>query len=219
VAHAIGAPAFASAASVSLDDGVLANLSKPAERLRLPTMLKLILLIAPLGLDTFAVSASLGMRGLPERERLRVSLVMSGFEMAMPIVGLLLGHALGHLVGSSAEYVAIAVLALLGGWMLLHDEDDESDKVEQLAQGHGLVLFALGLSISLDELAIGFTIGLLHLSLWLAVVLIGAQAFLFAQLGLRLGTRLNVSLRERAEQVAGLTLLGLAVLLAVEQLT
>ena len=29
-------------------------------------------------------------------------------------------------------------------------------------------------------LAIGFTIGLLHLSVWLAIVLIGVQAFLFA---------------------------------------
>ena len=49
---------------------------------------------------------------------------------------------------------------------------------------HGLVLVALGLSISLDELAIGFTIGLLHLSLWVAIVLIGAQAFIVAQPGL-----------------------------------
>jgi putative Mn2+ efflux pump MntP len=65
----------------------------------------------------------------------------------------------------------------------------------------------------------GFTIGLLHLSLWLAVVLIGAQAFLFSQLGLRLGARLNGILRERAEQLAGIALLGLAALLAVEKLT
>lgn len=171
----------------------------------------------PLGLDTFAVSAALGMRGLPKRERLRVSLVMSSFEMAMPVVGLLLGHALGQFVGGAAEYVAIAVLALLGAWMLLHEED-ESENVGELASGRGLALLALGISISLDELAIGFTIGLLHVSLWLAVVLIGAQAFLVAQLGLRLGAKLNESLRERAEQFGGLVLLALAVLLGVEKL-
>ena len=158
------------------------------------------------------------MRGLPSRERRRVSLLMSSFEMAMPVVGLLLGHALGHLIGGAADYVAIAVLALLGAWMLLHEEVDEGERVGQLASGHGLVLLALGLSISLDELAIGFTVGLLHLSLWLAVVLIGTQAFLFAQLGLRLGGHLNETLRERAEQLAGLALLALAVLLAVEKL-
>ena len=119
---------------------------------------------------------------------------------------------------SAGNYVAIAVLALLGAWMLLHEGDDESETVDRLAAGHGLAVLALGLSISLDELAIGFTIGLLHLSLWLAIALIGIQAFVFAQLGLRLGARLNESLRERAEQAAGLALLTLAVLLAVEKI-
>ena len=87
--------------------------------------------------------------------------------MAMPIAGLLTGHALGHLVGDAADYVAIAVLAVLGAWMLLHEEEDEGERVAQLTGGHGFALLALGISISLDELAIGFTIGLLHLSLWL----------------------------------------------------
>ena len=180
-------------------------------------MLKLILFVLPLGLDTFAVSAALGMRGLPSRERLRVSVLMSSFEMAMPVVGLLVGRALGHLIGDAADYVAIGLLALLGAWMLLHEEEGEN--AARLAGGHGLALLALGISISLDELAIGFTIGLLHFSLWVAVILIGAQAFLFAQIGLRLGSRLKETLRERAEQLAGLALLGLAVLLGVEKLT
>jgi len=179
---------------------------------------KLILFVLPLGLDTLAVAAALGMRGLPSRQRLRVSVLMSSFEMAMPVVGLLLGHALGRLVGRAADYVAIGLLALLGLWMLFYEEGDEYEKVAQLAGGQGLALLALGISISLDELAIGFTIGLLHLSLWAAVVLIGAQAFVFAQVGLRLGAHLNETLRERAEQVAGLTLLGLALLLIVEKL-
>src|SRR5579871_3322610 len=131
------------------------------------------------------------MRGLQPRARLRVSLLMSGFEMAMPVVGLLLGHAIGHLIGNAADYVAILVLALVGAWMLLHEEGDDGETAVALSNGRGLALIALGVSISLDELAIGFTIGLLHLSLGVAILLIGAQAFLFAQLGLRLGARLN----------------------------
>jgi len=181
-------------------------------------VLKLILFVCPLGLDTFAVAAALGIRGQPPRQRLRLSLVMSCFEMAMPVVGLLLGHALGQLVAGAADYVAIGVLAVLGLWMVVHEED-AGEKVAQLAAGQGLVLLALGISISLDELAIGFTIGLLHLSLWLAVVLIGAQAFLFAQIGMRLGSHLSDNLRERAEQLAGLALLGLALLLGIEKLS
>jgi putative Mn2+ efflux pump MntP len=182
-------------------------------------MLKLMLLVLPLGLDTFAVSASLGLRGLRHRERLRVSLLLSAFETAMPVVGLLLGQALGQAVGGAADYLAIAVLALVGGWMLLHEQEDEAEKVGRLPRSSGLALLALGIAISLDELAMGFSIGLLHLSIWLAIALIGAQAFVFAQLGLRLGARLNETVRERAEQLAGVALLGLAVVLATGKLT
>ena len=97
-------------------------------------------------------------------------------------------------------------------------EQGERARLGPLASGRGVALIALGLSISLDELAMGFTIGLLHLSIWIAVVLIGSQAFLLAQLGLRVGARLSERLREGAERVAGVALLALAVLFLVEKL-
>lgn len=181
-------------------------------------MLRLLLFILPLGLDTFAVSAALGVQRPEKRDRLRISLVMASFEAVMPLIGLLLGRGLGQIVGDAADYIAIVVLAAVGVWMILNDDDDEAEKAARFVGAHGWVLVAIGISISLDELAMGFTIGLLHLNLWLAIVLIGAQAFLFAQLGLRLGGRLNEMMRERAEQLAGLALLGLATLLAVEKL-
>ena len=143
---------------------------------------------------------------------------MSAFEMAMPLVGLLIGRGLGSAIGGGADYLAIAVLALLGSWTLVADEQGEQARLGQLASGRGVALIALGLSISLDELAMGFTIGLLHLSIWFAVVLIGAQAFLLAQLGLRVGARLSERLREGAERVVGVALLALAGLFLVEKL-
>lgn len=181
-------------------------------------MLKLILFVLPLGLDTFALSTALGLHGLPRRERLRVSLLMSGFEMAMPVAGLLLGRGLGAAIGGPAEYVAAAALIVLGLYMLREDEEAEGEKVVGLGNTRGLALIGLGLSISLDELAMGFTIGLLHLSLPLAVVLIGAQAFLVAQLGLRLGARLGEEAREWSERLAGAALIGLGILVLAEQI-
>lgn len=182
-------------------------------------MLKLILFVLPLGLDTFAVSAALGAGGAPKRGRLRITLILSGFEMAMPVVGLLLGRGLGSALGSVADYVAIAVLACVGLWMLVTDDEGEAGKVNELSGRHGLPLLALGVSISLDELAMGFTIGLIGLSVSLAVMLIGLQAFIVAQVGLRLGARLSERSREAAEKLAGAVLIGLGVLLLAEQLS
>jgi putative Mn2+ efflux pump MntP len=45
--------------------------------------------------------------------------------------------------------------------MLLHgDADDEEEKGARLVSAHGMALVGLGISISLDELAIGFGLGL-----------------------------------------------------------
>src|SRR6266851_4887520 len=124
-------------------------------------LLKLAALVLPLGLDTFAVAAALGIAGLAPRERLRASL---------------------------------------------------------LARTHGWAVIGLGVSISLDELAIGFTIGLLKLPIVLVLLLIGLQAFLATQLGLRLGSRLSDAVREGAERLAGVALAGLGLFLLLEKL-
>jgi putative Mn2+ efflux pump MntP len=180
-------------------------------------MLKLILFVLPLGFDTFAVATALGLGGLPEHERLKASLLMSSFEMAMPVVGLLIGNGVGHAVGGIADYVAAATLLAVGVWMLVAHDEGESEKVGSLSSRGGLALIGLGVGISLDEFAMGFTIGLLHLSIVLAVVLIGLQAFVVAQLGLRLGARLGESARAWAERLAGVALIGLGVLVLAEK--
>ena len=59
-------------------------------------------LLLPLGLDTFALAAALGMAGLDKRDRLRVTLVFTAFEAGMPIAGMLIGRAAGAFLGTWA---------------------------------------------------------------------------------------------------------------------
>lgn len=180
-------------------------------------MLKLVALIVPLSLDTFALSAALAAGGLGRSERLRIAVVFPLFETAMPIVGLVAGGAAGSALGGVADYVAGGLLVVLGLVFLREDEDGEGGKARLLARAQGLAILALGLSISLDELAIGFTVGLLHLPLAAALALIAAQAVVATQLGLRLGARVGERLREGAERLAGLALLALGAFFVAER--
>lgn len=180
-------------------------------------VIKLIALVVPLGLDTFAVAAALGVAGLDPHRRLRVSLLMAAFEAGMPLIGLALGAPLGRAIGPAADYVAIGLLVIFGLYVLLAGDDDD-DKVGKLALASGWSALLLGVSVSLDELAIGFTLGLLRLPAVLVIVLIGAQAFILSQLGLRLGARVSSRIREGAERFAGLALAVLGVGLLIEKL-
>jgi putative Mn2+ efflux pump MntP len=176
---------------------------------------RLVALVCPLALDTFAVSAALGITDPSGRRRLKIALTFSLFEAAMPLIGLAAGAPLGHAIGSTADYLAVALLVALGAYMLA-GERGEAQRLRELGAGAGSGLLVLGLSVSLDELAIGFTFGLLRVPVIPALILIAAQAFVAAQLGLRLGARLGERIREGSERLAGVALvvLGLALLAA-----
>lgn len=175
-------------------------------------------LILPLALDTFAVSSAIGLTGLTRRQRLRLSVVFAAFEGGTPAAGVLLGGPLGHVLGSAADYVAIAILIGFGAFTLLRGDGDEGRQASRLATAHGAALLLLGLSVSLDELAIGFTLGLLHLPVLPVLIAIAVQTFLVSHLGFRLGASLSGRFREGAERLAGVALIGLGLILLAERL-
>jgi putative Mn2+ efflux pump MntP len=182
-------------------------------------MLKLLAFLLPLGLDSFAVAAALGAsRVTTPWQRFRVSLIFVIFEGGMPLIGLALGSALARGIGNIADYLAAAAVIGIGLWMLLADGHDEEDKASRIMTGHGLALVGLGISISLDELAIGFSIGLVRLPASTVIAVIALQAFVAAQLGLLIGAKIAERWRERAEQVAGIALILLGAYLIAQQL-
>ena len=182
-------------------------------------MLKLLAFVLPLGLDSFAVAAAIGAsQAITVSQRLRISLVFVIFEGGMPLIGLGLGIALARGIGQVADYLAGAAVIAVGAWMLLAGDKDDEERAARITTSHGLALIALGLSISLDELAIGFTIGLTHLPVTAVIVAIALQAFLAAQLGLATGAKIGDRRRELAEQVAGIALILLGAYLIGEQL-
>ena len=180
---------------------------------------KILGLVLPLGLDTFAVAAALGMAGISRRERTRVTVLFTIFEAGMPLVGFFGGSLIGVALGNIADYLAIGILVALGIYLAWPKAGEaEEERLSLLSRTRGLAALGLGVSISLDELAIGFTIGLLRLPVLLIIVLIGLQTVVVTQLGIRLGRTLGERVREGAERLAGAALAVLGVVLLVEKL-
>ncbi len=132
-------------------------------------------------------------------------------------MGLAIGATLGAVIGGLADYVAIAAVAGLGVYMLRADEEKEEERIERFARSTGIALVAIGLTVSLDELAIGFALGLARVPVVAAVVLIAGQAFVVSQVGFALGRQVGESVREGAERLAGIALIAVAGLLLVSK--
>lgn len=182
------------------------------------TLLKIIPFVAPLALDSFALAAALGTERPTRSQRLRLTSIFVLFEGGMPIVGLIVGAPIAHLLGSAADYVAGAALLAVGGWMLLSDDDDEEGMSKRFLDAKGFAVLALGLGISLDEMAIGFTLGLSRLPVAGVIVAIAVQALVATQIGFAIGSRIGEKWREGAEKLAGVILVILGIVMIVERI-
>jgi putative Mn2+ efflux pump MntP len=180
-------------------------------------LLKLAALVVPLGLDTLGVSLALGIGGLPPERRLRIALLFASFEAAMPLIGVLLGAPLGRALGGAGDYAGAALIVLLGCYLLLSGERGQGERLVSLTRRGAAGAIALGVSISLDELAIGFSAGLLRLEVVPLAIAVSAQAFVMTQIGLRIGARLASRAGEATERLAGVALLALGAALLVDR--
>jgi manganese efflux pump family protein len=172
---------------------------------------KILFVALSLGLDVFAVSVGVGMKGADRLVKLRIGVAFAAAEVSMTIVGVLLGKAAGRLLGDAAGYIGFAALVGVGAYMIyeaLHGTEEGGGF--DLSRGWGLMLGAI--SISLDSLGIGFSILYIGVPLGVSLVFIGVASLLSTTLGLALGKRLGIVAEETAALWAGIVLVltGLA---------
>jgi putative Mn2+ efflux pump MntP len=177
------------------------------------------LLFFALGLDTLAVAISLGVARLPRERWWRVAGVFASFEGGMPIIGLLIGAGLAGVLAEVAGYAAAVLLIGVGVRELreaLSGDDDDDVAAAVTARGRPIVLTAL--AVSLDELAAGFSLGVLAVPVGPALLYVAAQAVAFTFLGLFLGERAGARLGARAALASAVLLIVLGIALLVGEI-
>jgi len=185
--------------------------------------LRLVPLVLSLGLDTFSTSAVIGIAPLPRQTRMYLALSFAICEGLMPAVGLIVGRPLGQAFGHWSLYVAAVLLIITGLWILrdaLEDDDDgETSAVTRAVATGGIPLVGVALSVSLDELAVGFSFGVLRLPVVPAIIAIALQALVLGLCGQWLGAKVGRTIGGRAEMVSGGVLCVLGIGLACARLS
>ena len=183
----------------------------------LGTLTKTVIFVLPLGLDVLSISTALGILGLTGWARWRVSLVLASCQIGAMLTGLVIGAELAETIGEPADYVGAGVFLTLGAYLLLDRDPSEVERVRKRISENVCGLIGLGLSISLDELAAGFGLGLARIPIAAGFVPIAVQGVVASQLGLFLGSRLGDTFREAAGRLAAIGLLLIGSYQLVEQ--
>ena len=175
------------------------------------TPLQLLALGLVIGSNNLAVALALGALGQASRWA-RIVAVFGVTEFVVPLVGIGLGRTAASRLVTSAEWIGAALLVGLGVWAItvgVRQSTDDERLARRATTWHGLVLLAGGLSI--DNLLVGFSLGLGSVDPVLVAASIAACSVVFTWVGLRLGNSSRRHWERRSAVAAGILLVALGV--------
>ena len=108
------------------------------------------------------------------------------FQFFMPIIGWLAGQGLAGQIHDYDRWVAFALLSYVG-FKMLWEACHEKKKMDNNDPTRGLKLVTLSLATSLDALAVGMSMALLGVSVWLPSVVIGIVTATLSAIGITFG--------------------------------
>jgi putative Mn2+ efflux pump MntP len=164
-----------------------------------------------LSLDNFRASIALGTLPFSHGRAVQIALTFGLWDGLGPLAGVLLGRYFDQAIGPIADYVGPAVMGVYGLYLLVRALRTAAP--EEL--DHPWALFGIPLSLSLDNLIAGTSLGLLGVSPVLAAAIFAAITVLMSFVGLRLGRAVGRLIPIRADLVSGIALVIMAVVLAL----
>ena len=176
-------------------------------------MLALLLAAVAVGLGNFGASIGIGLSDATRATRVRVALVFGVFEAGMPLVGLLAGRSVAQALGNVSGYVGGTLLVGIGAWQLIQAFRARNGGIAPPTSTRRLLI--TGFALSMDNLVVGFSLGVQHTSLLDAVVVFAAVSVSLSLLGLEVGRRLGAVLEIGAGYLAGAILMAVGLIVAV----
>jgi putative Mn2+ efflux pump MntP len=190
--------------------------------------LTIFLVAIVLGADSLSLAVGIGLQGVSRSYELKFALLVGLFHVLMPIIGLNLGIVAGNILGVWASRLGAAVIIYLGCGMLWKVYNESRPQKYQFSQGQKLLasgakptdgwinLMLLTTSVSIDALAVGFSLGtMFDTPVLFTVLILGSVAGLMTLLGFQGGKLFSRVMGSYSQIVGGLVLLGLAVKMAL----
>jgi len=173
-----------------------------------------------LAMDAFAVALGTGavLSRLTGRHLFRLGFHFGLFQALMPVIGWLAGLTIMQWVEAWDHWIAFSLLAIIGGRMIYEAFSDE-EKNDKRDPTKGLSLVLLSIATSIDALAVGFSLSVIGVSIWMPALVIGLVAGVLTIVGMLLGGRIGDRWGTRVEIFGGLVLIAIGLKILIEHLS
>lgn len=181
-----------------------------------------------LGLDAFSLAMGMSLKGVTRNHEIKFSILVGLMHIFMPLLGLNLGLTAGKLLGVWAArlgaliLVYIAVDLFIKGFKQTRAEPYKFSEAKKMAGGTAVInesgwktLLILGISVSMDALTVGFSLGTFKMPLTFTVLVMGVVAGTMTMLGFFGGRIFSRIVGIYAQMIGGVILLGLAIRLVL----
>lgn len=174
-----------------------------------------------LAMDAFAVSMglSLSLGRMTRSQTFRLSFYFGLFQFMMPVIGWAAGKNLFRYIQAFDHWVAFGLLLIIGGKMIYESfARRERGKEKRSDPTRGFSLLMLSVATSMDALAVGLSLAVLHIAIVYPAIIIGLVAFSMTVVGVKIGPLVGVIVGKRAEFLGGLLLVLIGVKILSEHL-
>ncbi|NNG00705.1 MAG: manganese efflux pump [Desulfobacteraceae bacterium] len=183
-------------------------------------LLNLYAIAVALAMDAFAVAIATGvtLKSVSMRQTFRLAWHFGLFQALMPVIGWSAGLSIRDAIAQFDHWIAFVLLAYVGGGMIRSAFKMEKDENEQKDPTKGMTMVMLSIATSIDALAVGFSLSIIHVSIWTPAVIIGVVAGVFTTAGIHLGKAISTTPRfsKYAEGFGGVVLLLIGLKILVE---
>jgi len=163
------------------------------------TLFNILAIAVALAMDAFAVAIATGicLGTIHWRQNFRFAWHFGFFQAIMPVIGWFAGLFIRDLIASYDHWIAFGLLLFVAQGMLREamKKDDSCDSVKDPTKGWTLVM--LSVATSIDALAVGLSLSLVNVTIWVPAVVIGIVACIFTTIGLHLGKYISKAARLR----------------------
>lgn len=169
----------------------------------------LILIIAiSLSMDAFSLSLAYGTIGLRKKTIFLLTVIVSLYHFVMPLIGLIMGHAIITFLPVNPDFLVFLVLTFIGAQMLI-----ESFKKEEINNHMSLwELLAFGFAVSLDSFSVGIGLFSITDQYLLSCLIFSICSGGFTYFGLFLGKYIHHLIGKLSTILGGIVLILLGII-------